>query len=272
MTVFEKALIEIREIEAISKNLPLDEKDIRKSFFLMLVESLNAFYFGYVFVHISNQIQSGRLKFIGTPSYHITNIICLGRKQWHEGYLRALNRHLVIDAWSVFEIVITSIIHKLLNKEQLNRMAMYQYYEVEKILNRNSSNIDAEVLKVLEKKLKHTHIPIPRKIDCFFKIVKDNYKNDIISHKKFLNFFNHLRNSMHNNFIYLGNDYEYVFNKTTVTFKKGKPIWFSANEADMPFFLLDIVKNLAFIFQSMVNAIDVNVSITDAIFDDSQFL
>jgi hypothetical protein len=270
MSLFDRILRDAKYLENIALSMPYNEKDIRRTFFLKIVSCINDFYYGYGMLEMCRLAKAGELclpnTFTKEELYHPNTFLSILRDPNYSGYKNGLNRHLIIDSWTAFEFCITEILFHIINDDKLQNLYLYQFHDVIKILNSIPNTvINEKISEKLKKRFKLKHIPINRKINELFKLYKGIYLRDKKADKKFLDYFGKLRNSMHNNFIYKGNNYEYVFNGIKTVFKNNRFIWFSCTQDDIPYFLLRLEKRLVVIFSSIIQGIIYKKIILDPI-------
>lgn len=246
----------IKTTENTVASLPLRRDDIRACFFLKVVGCLNSFYFNYLAIITMNLISIvKRLELPpGVPSdyhQHIQNLInCLSKDTWRSGYRTDTNRHLIIDVWTAFEICIDVFLRHMVSENELIT--------------------SSPPVKTLKGNIhKRVHSTIKTKIDAIYTVAQYPPTRQINNDKEFLLFFAKTRNSMHNNFMYHGNDYEYVFRGVKVIFKNGKFLWFSASEDEIPFYFLDLIEELALIFHAIVSSVNCAHFIMDPMLDSN---
>lgn len=206
--------------------LNFQENDMRKDFFGLLHDVSFCYYLGYISYNISKFINQGQVEIKEKVSNYQVHIDRLAEISNHPllsaGHFNSLNRNLIIDSWSAFELCITTFSSALCEPLELEKLLSHQYSEIIRIL--RHTNISENELKKLKKHLikEHmTHVPINRKIDLLF-IKAENYYRDKKKDKEFLLFYGKLRNTMHTNFIYYGNYYEYKFGNAHFKFENGK--------------------------------------------------
>jgi hypothetical protein len=256
-------------VESRAKQTSYPEDDLRKTFFLKIVDCLNSFYYGNVAVEMAALTRAGKLRMPSdsTPEdlKHPNLFISLSEPRWIGSFKSSLNRHLLVDTWTTFEICVTGIIHHLLSLYHLVSMQLYQYNDVVRVLRKNSTPVDETVLEKLRKTLIQSHVPIGRKIDAIFKNTGNSYARDAKKDKEFLAFYGKLRNSMHNNFVYSGKDYEYEWRGVKFQFRNNKFLWFSCPEGEFPLLVLFLVDELTVVYEAIAQAIQYSQTIVDPV-------
>lgn len=260
MSLLDRILRDARSIEKSANSLPYDEKDIRRTFFLKIVGCISNFYYGHGMLEMCRLVKAGELRIPNTFTkeelYHPNNFLSILRDPNYTGYKSSLNRYLIIDTWAAFEFSITEILSYFINDDRLQHLSLYQFHDVIKILESIPNFIiEEKILKKFERKLKLKHLPINRKTNELFKLYSGEYSRDKKADKKFLDYFGKLRNCMHNNFIYKGNNYEYIFNGMKTMFKNNEFLWFSCTKDDIPYFILKLINELIIIFKSLIQGI-----------------
>lgn len=248
-----KTLNVIKSVEGNASSLGLQKGDIRSGFFLKVIRCINSFYFNYTVLLTTLLISTvKRLELPPgvNPEYHqhINNLIaCLSQDKWRDNYKRNTNRNLIVDVWTNFEFCISAILRHLVEENELS--------------------VKTKAVRVLENNLmkRGKHSTIKTKIDALYTIVHYPSIRRVEADKEFLLFFAKIRNSMHNNFIYYGEDYEYVFKNTRVVFRNDKHLWFSASLDEIRFFLLDMVVELTSIFKVIITHISCSHAVIDPI-------
>ena len=162
----------------------------------------------------------------------------------------------MIDSWSVFELCVTTFCKGITTSNELNSLLESNYLEIINMLKNTKINPKDEA-KIRKQNIKKslTHISINRKINFLFKKV-NNYGRDINSDKNFLVFFAKFRNTLHTNFIYYGNHYEYKFNEAHFVFENEKLVkwydpWFRS-----PILYFNLLTELNNIWREIINCIE----------------
>ena len=206
--------------------------DVRKDFLRLIYDSVYGYYRGIIFYNLAEFTVKQKIQYLNPvfPKYkvHLSRFV----ETFNEPVLRishftSLNRGLLMDSWSVFEMSITSLCEVYANETEKEKLLHYEANEVLEIL-RSAKLNDAQVRKVRKKLSKRhlTHVSITRKMDFLFAKAPHYYGN-VKEDKEFLIFFGKLRNASHSNFVYSGNDYKYCFGQAHFTFTDGKPVVWS---------------------------------------------
>ncbi|MDQ0638170.1 hypothetical protein QF042_001735 [Pedobacter sp. W3I1] len=244
-----------KEIETLN----FDADDIRKDFFKLFYDSTYSYYLGYVSYALSSSIIKGDVVFkenLSPFKVHLDRLIEISQLPiLTKSYKNALNRNLNIETWSIFELCVTTFCNALSNEEELNKLLRYNFNDILKILNK--STIDDNNLEKLKQKLivEHlSHVPIQRKVDFLFKKGKHYYR-DSKKDREFLVFYGKLRNTLHSNYIYHGNEYEYKFGEAHFLFNKGKLVKWTDPFAPSPKLYIYLSAQLKEIWKTLVLSI-----------------
>jgi len=268
-----RSLDVINSIEAHAESLTLAKEDLRRTFFLKVVECLNSFFFSHLGAALANRIDAGRIRLQVQPGCdrpeHFEKILCLDRQPWKANFMASVNRHLLIDSWAVFEACNAGIGYAVLDKAVLDNLELDKFMAIHKIITQAGLAVDANVNERLKRKLRMAHIPIPR---LFFAIVKgggSSYTRDCQKDMEFLSLYGRLRNSMHANFVYRGQDIETVWRNVAFRFENGRFPWFSCREDEFPALLINMVEELTRIFDAMVGVVEHDELIQDPMEDEA---
>lgn len=148
---------------------------------------------------------------------------------------------MIVECWSNFEFYITQFCKVVLQKETIEKLLLTKKY-----LERVSINL---------------------KTDQLYELLKNkNFElHQINKDKEFLLFFGKLRNSIHSNYVYYGDDFEYTHNETTYIFRENKPFK-QKPLSDLSLFHLSI--ELRNIFQRLIDNIECKGLIIDPNYAD----
>jgi hypothetical protein len=234
-------------------SLPYNEKDVRLEYFEFMLSIIDRFHTGHANMELLDEIvQKKLLKDLILNSEHYRLLLDnrLDEKGFHS-YFQDLNRQFIIDSWSVFELTITKILDSVLDATSRDEFLNKEYNQVKKIL-------DSEILSESNKKMifrllkegrflkNHiTHQSINRRYEKLFDIFQfDRLK--IKEYKQFLEFLGKYRNSLHYNFIYSGQSFEYEFKDLKFSFIDQKPIQVPNKPWTIEIIsgLIDICKNI----------------------------
>lgn len=234
---------------------PFNENDIRKDFLGLIWDILHNYYKGYCLLLISDLINTNKIaldKSIYDHKPHFDKVCELTKVDiLKQGQINYLNRGLLIDVWSTFELCVTTFTNGIVNDDEKEKLLSFEYNNILKHLKNTFLNkTDNETLSKSLRKTHLTHVPIVRKIDLLFKKTVE-YSREIEEDKKFLAFLGKLRNTMHTNFIYYGKDYTYTFNDTSFLFVNEKVVEWDAYDN----LWLDLVDTLISIWLEIIRTI-----------------
>jgi hypothetical protein len=239
--------------------LPFEEDDIRVDFLGMLYDATYNYYRGYVGYKISGLIGEGQILFkteqLPKLDLHIKRF---AETSYHpilsKSQTNYLNRNLLLDAWSTFELCTTTFVGAIINDDELERMLLHHYRDMKKILKNSSiDENDNEKLVSNTKKSHLVHVPITRKTDFLFG--RANYFRNLKRDKEFLLFLGKWRNTMHTNYIYYGNDYQYTFGNAIFQFQNGKTLKWTDPFEPSPKLYFHIMGNLKNIWLTLIKSI-----------------
>ena len=219
------------DLKAEIKTLTFQEDDIRKDYFNLTYDVAYCYYRGFILLKFSDFINKGQIAFnkeIYNYKVHINRVAeTVKHPILRASHFNSLNRHMLIDAWSAFELCVTTFCNGICSKQELDKFLEFQYIEIIKGIKERKLN-DAEDAEIRRLTIKGhlTHVPITRKTDFLFKKSKC-YGRDKEKDKEYLRFLGKFRNTLHTNFIYFGKDYEYKFGQAHFVFKDNKIVkWY----------------------------------------------
>jgi hypothetical protein len=249
-----RALIEIIN----TYKVKYGEDDIRPSFFDGYFQIIRTFYAAYFHLDSDDilekyhEIYPDRIIARADISVHL------------QGHKNLLNSFLIINCWSNFELFITLFSNTILNDDQKDKLLKVDYDRMKTIL--KNIEIDEATEEKLKKCIKYhiAHTPVMYKYGKIFKMVvsypSTRNKND---DRKFLDFFGKLRNCIHSNYIYFGNEtYRYDYLGENYLFEPNKLISHSPSQENSIFRL---TQNLNEIGKSIIE----NISYDKEIYDPS---
>lgn len=250
----EKLKVEINESK-------FQNDDIRKDFFVLLNDVAYSYYRPFLLIEISILINQNRLNIDNfKTNKHFESIKALINNELsYKSHFNALNRQIIVDSWSVFELCVNTFCEKLCNENELNKLLSSNYNELLKVLKLTKID-DNEVSQLKEKYIVKnlTHVSIVRKTDFLFKKVK-GYDRYIEKDKKFLLFYGKLRNCMHSNYIYFGDkNFEYEFGNAKFVFENGEMVKWNDPFKESPKLYFHLMGNLKGIWKSIINSIEYN--------------
>lgn len=240
--------------------LPFLENDIRKDFLALLYDIKSCYYKEYLLLPIAQLINKGAVVVNeSTRNFqkHINNIERIGLHPiYHESHFNSINRGLIIDSWSAFELSVTTFCDGICTPSELEKLLSSQYRETLTAIKKTTLHENDEAtLKALLIKDHLTHVPIIRKTDFLFKKVK-GYSRSPVSDKEFLRFLGKLRNTMHTNYIYYGKDYEYKFGNAIFVFKNKQRVEWHDPFAPSPKLLFYLIGQLKEIWNELAKTIE----------------
>jgi hypothetical protein len=245
------------ELKAEIKLSEFANQDIRKDFLKLIYDNAYSYYRASIVFDLANFIIRGKILFNNELSFYIEHFKrfadTANKELLQRAHLHYLNRSLLFDCWSAFELCVTTFCSGIVSTEKLEKLLSYQYNDVIKEL--RVTSLEPAVLQRLQKLLKKehlTHVPIVRKTDFLFSSTK-NYPRNKEADKAFLIFYGKFRNTTHTNFIYYGKDYEYYFNGIHFIFQDSKIVKWN-DQSFKTFFQL--VTELKEIWKALSSSID----------------
>ncbi|MBI1227528.1 MAG: hypothetical protein GC192_20010 [Bacteroidetes bacterium] len=253
-------LNELKKLQKICIESPFKDNDARGDFYKLTYDVLDNFYKGYFALELAVFMNEGKVSFSPELMPYQENFDRFIEIVRHpilvRSHLGNLNRSVIIDIWSAFEVVLTSIAEACFEQTEKNDLLLREYVDVEKLL--KTCNCDEKIqLKLKEKFVKKhlSHVSINHKYGKLFKRFKKKYKRDIENDRKFLEFWGKLRNTVHGNYIYTGNDFEYKFKGYHFIFENGKTVKHDDFEND-PYFIMNMIDEIILIFTEIISHLD----------------
>jgi hypothetical protein len=233
------------------KSLTFQDDDIRKDYFDLTYDVAYCYYRGFILFKFSDFINKGQIAFnkeVYNYKIHINRVAeTVKHPPLTAGYFNSLNRSLLIDAWSVFELCVTTLCNGICSKQELCKLLEFHYKEiVGEIKSTKLKDSENSAIRKLTIKRHLTHIPITRKTDFLFKKSK-GYGRDIEKDKEYLRFLGRFRNTLHTNFIYYGNEFEYKIGQAHFVFKDNKIVkWYNpfSQPSKLYFYLIGELKEI----------------------------
>lgn len=257
------SILQIRkELKDYTKQLPYPENDIRTSFYRYASSNISAYHEGFCLIEFldefnrkidSCQIDQSSFETRDKLLYVLDNIYS---KEKSIGYIGSLNRHLILDTWSIFELTVTTLLYHLYNETEITEILESNYQDFFSILSKyilspeENKKINNLLMQnqIIKKHL--THYPITRKCDKLYTKIKLNYRRDIDKDKKFLEFYGKYRNCYHFNFMYFGKEGHYNFNGNQFDFIDSKAIICPEKP-----FVIDMFSELISIFKEITETL-----------------
>lgn len=219
----------IDDLKITIAKLEFEEEDIRKDYFYTSHTNVNHYYLAYM--NIVNSFMIKNKHYVIDKSLerkfgsHLDRLSNLSRDQTHcDAHFNTINQRVFVMAWSLFELSISTFYKAIVDDKELERQNNELYKNVLK--NATIKEGAEEKLKKLLLKTSLHEIPIGRKYNYLFKIVR-GYSRNIKKDKEFLIFFGKMRNTIHSNFIYYGSDFTYRFGDAEFLFKNEKQVTWS---------------------------------------------
>ncbi|MBL0049287.1 MAG: hypothetical protein IPP32_14470 [Bacteroidetes bacterium] len=244
------------DLKAERNLLTFKEDDLRSDYFGLTYDVALNFYKGLILYDFSHFINKGLISFdkkIFDYKSHVDRIAEIVKHPiLTASHINSLNRRFTIDSWSVFELCVTSLSAALASPEETEKLLNHQYNDIlKKIKSTKLTDSENSDIKKLLVKEHLTHVPITRKTDLLFKKSKGysrNEKND----KEFLKFLGKFRNTMHTNYIYYGNDYEFKYGDAHFVFKNEKTVVWLDPFPSTPKLFFYIIGNLKAIWKELI--------------------
>lgn len=239
----------VKDLKQEMQQLQFKEDDVRLDFFGLINDSAYCYYRSYLLFEISALTNQQKLDFGPLKNNeHIKAIEALSKKSMSNvSHFNSLNRNLILDVWSTFEICINTFCDGIIDKKEKEKLLDWKYRDIIKSLPKNKfTDLQLEKLKSKLQTKHLTHVPIVRKTDFIFKQVV-GYSRNIEEDKEFLSFFGQLRNTMHSNYIYYGKSFEYSFGNAKFKFEDGKTVkWYDPFNPTpkLYFYLMGNLKNI----------------------------
>jgi hypothetical protein len=193
------------ESRILAKNERFSTNDVRQVYFNQIMNAISNFYLGilipYFIKKLDAPFKDGVLRKYFQYAEENNQFANLGfvcednfLKTWHD--LKKVD--IVYNLWIIFEDAIDIIYNKITNEADRN---IYQYGNYNKIKNIIEAKLNEEELKIIKEKLQSQYIGINNKYNYIFNslIIDNDKKNKIHEFRRFLEFFNFLRNTLHTN-------------------------------------------------------------------------
>lgn len=242
-------------------NERFDSTDIRVSFFDGYFENLRTYFCSWFLLDTDNLIS------LYNDIYESPEIRREDCELHIQGHKNIFNSMFIVNTWSNFELSITLFAEKVLQEDEINKLNSIDYTRIRKYLKdiALTPEIDNKLKKFNKQHL--AHVPINNKFGKLFKLIT-NYPTgrDIKQDIAFLEFYGKLRNCIHSNFIYYGNnEYSHTFNGIVFTFNHGELI----NIAPQP---IDVFVKLSMELRDVFNVLIENIEYDELIFDPTHNL
>ncbi|HIY74829.1 MAG TPA: hypothetical protein H9825_01085 [Candidatus Sphingobacterium stercorigallinarum] len=206
-------------LDELIHNLTFENGDIRKDYFRMSYNNVRQYHVEYNSYVISCLLNDGSIKLSeelnSSFGEHLIELKALTKYELDmQKYYNSLNHRAIVMAWSLFELAISTVFNHVCADEKKEKYLNKRYNEIK-------SKIKDEDKEFVKNKLKTRSpylISMPLKYGHLFSKLK-SYPGNRKRDEEFLVFFGKLRNTIHANFIYFGNDYEYTFGNAHFVFK-----------------------------------------------------
>lgn len=251
------------ELRLILKQLSLfnakyGEDDIRTCFLDGYFQTLKTYYCSYF--HLETAVFIAQVNEI----YICEDIIKEDLAIHIQIHRNQLNSFLIINTWSNFEYCLSLFAEAVLSVSVKSELVAFEYND---IIHRLRGIDIPETQNERLLKLKRTnlaHVPMPLKYGKLFKMISSYpEQRSIKDDREFLDFYGKLRNCIHSNYIFFGNEnYEYTFGGVRFTFTPGKLI---NTEPLFESSIFDLTKELKYVFMAIIG----NIDCQDVIFDES---
>lgn len=246
------------ELKQEIQTFEFERNDLRTSFLLLTYDISYCYYRGYMILTLADFINDEKIVFARSLTNYENHIKRLAETTklppLKVSYTNHLNRNFFIDTFSAFELSVTDLCKEVSNQEELKKLLEFHHSEIVKII--KSKIQENEINKIRDKTVKEhlTHVPITRKTDFLFNKVK-GYSRNKEKDREYLKFLGKLRNTIHSNYIYQGNDYEYNFGQAHFIFKNNERVVWSDPFEDTPKLLLYIIGELKQIWKELSTTI-----------------
>ena len=212
----------LAEIEA----LPLGTEDMRTSYLELTLHVFNLYYIQW------NTVQSARIiaqkRFLVTEQERYALSVfgtSVSDPSFFHMRRNSAYRGLLIESWSTFEFCLTYLCDLLFTDEVKKALLEEDLNDIDKMLSVYSlSEPHKQKLNKIFVRGHLTHVPMTRKYNKLYSLFKRHYSGNWIEDSSFLEFFGKYRNTMHTNYIYQGNNKEYIFLGTTYHFVNGEAV------------------------------------------------
>lgn len=247
------------DLKAEIETLAFNKNDIRIDYFSLTYDVAYCYYRGFILLEFSEFINKGQIGFskeIYNYKVHIDRVAETFKQPiLRASHFNSLNRNMIFDAWSTFELCVTTFCIGICSPQELNKLLEFQYTETVGKIKEGKLNDseDAEIRKLTIKR--HlTHVPINRKTDLLFK-KSQGYGRDKKKDKEYLRFLGKFRNTTHSNFIYYGNNYEYKFGDAHFIFNDGENVKWKDPFSPSPKLYFYLIGELKEIWKELSNSI-----------------
>jgi len=233
------------------------EDDTRRAFIQMIYDGAYRYYLGIAFLELmrlSNKKLIGYREEIRYFEHHVNRLTeTTNSKILEASQFNFLNRSLLMDSWSSFELCCTTLVGCLVTEKERDHILSWEFRNLKKLIPK--TEFSEELQEKLKKKMTAkslVHVPIIRKYDFLFKKC-ESYNGNEIADREFLKFVGKFRNTVHSNFIYHGTSYEYTLNGVHFKFENRKAVVWTDGTTKVYFDMLD---RLLEIWDNLCSCID----------------
>lgn len=253
----------IEKLKIEIKSTSFVEDDIRRDFYEMIADSVHCYYRPYLLLNISILANEQKLDFsnlLGEEHFKAIKALTINPMS-KKSHINSLNRNLILDAWSTFEVCISTFCKGVCNEIEIEKLLNHKYSDLKKLVPKDTLT-NSQLADIKNKSsVEHlSHVPITRKTDILFKMSKE-YSRDIELDKKFLLFFGKLRNTMHSNFIHYGSTFEYTYQGANFKFKNGDLVIWNDPFKSTPKLFFYLLDNLKDIWTALIHSIEFDAMI-----------
>ena len=251
----------LEEIKLHIRSSPFDKDDMRCAYFQFSWDILDNYYKQFIWIQITNLINKGQVHFDISCIEEYKHIDRLAETTkydlLYDAARSSANRSLIIDSWSIFEFCLTYICKETSSETEANDLLESKTKCIKKIL-KNHQLTETEEKRInkelSEKRL--SHVSVNKKYQLLFKKAQ-SYSRDKKKDTEFLEFFGRLRNLMHSNYVFHGNDSEYEYNGVTHVFQDGQSHSCKNSKPNDEYYF-DAVLNLNSIFSEISKSLKYN--------------
>ncbi|WP_223577907.1 hypothetical protein [Sphingobacterium sp. GVS05A] len=210
------------KLDELIQQLSYQEGDIRKDYFRMSYNNVKQYYISYTSYLTSYLINDSLLiSQEGVDSRyggHLLEVKALTKDiRDLNGCFYSMNHRVYIMAWSLFELAISTVFNHVCPDKKKEDYLNKKFKEIKNKVPKEHWEQVKKTLKIKSINL----LPMPTKYGYLLKIAK-GYDGNKQNELEFLTFFGKFRNTVHSNFIYFGEDFDYKFGQAHFVFRNGK--------------------------------------------------
>lgn len=263
MKLEEKILIKLRETREYCYGLTgtFEDKDIRISFFDGYHSILSFYYCSLIYNNSDLYVQNMR------EVYNRRDILKEDLKKNLQSFRNLVNSKFLIDTWSNFELFITILCSAIFEPSRIDELCRADYSRVRKSISDIClSDLQKEKLQKQLIKRYFAHVNSNPKFNSLLTYIAHNYKiRNLKKDREFLEFYGGLRNCIHSNYIFFGNNKTYIFEDVKFTFEDNKLVNINPLKEDTLF-------NLSVELDKIVRCIINSITYKGLIYDPSHEL